>query len=578
MKMFTRALLCFLLLTISRGYAQETFAPLLTENTVAFVHVDFSKVELDTVKETAQKAGEDFLRMLGFDDRSFQATARELSVELEKLDMLVRPTFNTITKELGIRELAIIFDMEILETNRGGGIVAVPWKNKTDKQFETLKKFLIDTLDAPPPVVDSFFKAGEFLILPLADQHSAEMVQEMVKGWLAKETPKESPILEALKSVSDKEIKCVVAIPEQARGMINSLPFPPDVPVEVRNFLSFAAQKIEWASTGVSLSPILGTEAPENADVLLTVKTPQKRDADMLRSMLESLIEYGVNFAQFAVMQESRGNDVQIPPLAFQFAKGFLRTLLPDVEEDKLIFRLKGNFGSVITTHTTVSVVGAAAALLLPAVQTSREAARRMQCSNHIKQITLAIHNYHDATGNLPPLYTVDANGKPLHSWRVLILPYLEQQALYDEIMSRPNEPWDSENNKRLHAMTPSVYRCPTNPNAGCVYSGIAGEGFVPATKTNSRGEHTFARITDGTSNTIAIIEIKEPFNWMDPTADITLDELVKGINVGRAGSFHPGGCNAALFDGSVRFISNTIDPATLRALGTCAGGETVGY
>jgi prepilin-type processing-associated H-X9-DG protein len=62
----------------------------------------------------------------------------------------------------------------------------------------------------------------------------------------------------------------------------------------------------------------------------------------------------------------------------------------------------------------------------------------------------------------------------------------------------------------------------------------------------------------------------------MDPTADITLDELVKGINVGRAGSFHPGGCNVALFDGSVRFISETIDKAILRALGDPRDGKAV--
>ena len=83
------------------------------------------------------------------------------------------------------------------------------------------------------------------------------------------------------------------------------------------------------------------------------------------------------------------------------------------------------------------------AGLLLPAVQAAREAARRMSCSNNIKQIGLAMQNYHTAYGTLPPAYTVDAQGRPLHSWRTLILPFIEQQALYGEIdLSKPwNDP-----------------------------------------------------------------------------------------------------------------------------------------
>jgi prepilin-type processing-associated H-X9-DG protein len=132
--------------------------------------------------------------------------------------------------------------------------------------------------------------------------------------------------------------------------------------------------------------------------------------------------------------------------------------------------------------------------------------------------------------------------------------------------------------NKQFHDKMPNVFKCPSHPGKSCTYSAIAGEGFVPATKANSMGEHTFARITDGTSNTLAVVEVKEGFCWMDPTADITLDELAKGINQGRVGSFHPGGINVGLFDGAVRFISPMIDVKILRALGTCAGGESMNF
>jgi prepilin-type processing-associated H-X9-DG protein len=185
----------------------------------------------------------------------------------------------------------------------------------------------------------------------------------------------------------------------------------------------------------------------------------------------------------------------------------------------------------------------------------------------------LALHNYSDIHDAFPPLYTVDANGKPLHSWRVLILPLMEQAALYSDI--RLNEPWDSAYNKQFHDRMPAVFQCPANPKMGCCYSGIAGELFVPASRANLMTGNCLSAVIDGASNTLAIVEVQEPFNWMDPMADITLDELAKGINTGRVGSNHAGGCNVGFVDGTVRFFREAIDKAVLRAMGTIAGGES---
>jgi len=565
-------LLCFVLLTISRAVAQETFAPLITENCVAFIHVDFRKVEVDTVRASLQKAGEDFMKGLAFDDRSFKATARELTVELEKLDILVRPHYEKITKELGITELAVIADLSLLEKGIYSVLVA-PWKGKTDEDLQKLLAFMPES-----EYKEAYLSVGDFLFVAFPNfsiipQKNPLAEKQILAEWIKNAAEnKDAPILAALKSVSDAEIKIAITAPDQVRTMLKTAPLPPDVPLEVRNFLLYAAQKIQWVSASISLSDLLGGDPSKNANVLMTVKMAKPADARMIYGLLESLIDLSVNAAQFGMkMQEELEFD--IPPLAFQFGKGMLRTFLPDVEDDMLVFRVKGDFGvgGLAQAHMAISVAGTGVALLLPAVQAAREAARRMQCLNHIKQIVFAIHNFHDARNALPPLYTVDANGKPLHSWRVHILPYIEQVALYE--MIRRDEPWDSEHNKQFHDRMPAVYVCPSNPNQGCTYVGIAGEGFTPA-KVEGR-ERTFAAIADGLSNTLMIIEVKEGFCWMDPTADITLDELVKGINVGgRAGSFHPGGCNIGMFDGSVRFLQQTVDKASLRALGTIAGGE----
>ena len=313
MKNLPRIFLCLLLLTIGRAYAQETFAPLISENCVAFVHVDFNKVELDDAKNTLQKTGEDLLKELGFDDKSRTATLRDLAIELEKLEAIVRPVFDTITKEIGIREYAVITDLEIVTTGRGTGVLAVPWKNKTPGQLEALVKLLDSTGD--PSLSKALFKAGDFLLMPIAD--GPEVVQEIVQGWIAQGGTKESPILEALQSVAGKEIKFAAAIPDQMRAMIRNFPLPPDMPVEIRNLLTFAAQRVQWASTSASLAPLLGGEVTKDTDIQMTVKMARPTDANMVRNMLESSIDMGVNMWRFSMEQEMSNQEFQIPPLMY---------------------------------------------------------------------------------------------------------------------------------------------------------------------------------------------------------------------------------------------------------------------
>src|SRR5262249_21734482 len=83
---------------------------------------------------------------------------------------------------------------------------------------------------------------------------------------------------------------------------------------------------------------------------------------------------------------------------------------------------------------------------LITAVAQVRVATRRMQSTNNLKQIALAMHSYHDTMGRFPPAIVRDKEGKPLYSWRVLLLPYLEQQNLYNQF--KLDEPWDSEHNR----------------------------------------------------------------------------------------------------------------------------------
>ncbi|MDB5352566.1 MAG: hypothetical protein JWN86_3813 [Planctomycetota bacterium] len=223
-------------------------------------------------------------------------------------------------------------------------------------------------------------------------------------------------------------------------------------------------------------------------------------------------------------------------------------------------------------TLSSPATAGVAVALLLPAVQSAREAARRSQCVNNLKQIGLALHNYEGANEALPPAAIRDKNGKALLSWRVAILPYLEQQALYNEF--HLDEPWDSDHNKPLIARMPAVYHCPSRtvvPGQGTTtYRVFTGKGGLFDVPTGTR----FADVLDGLSNTIAVAEFKEAVNWTQPD-EVPVDADGAAI-AARLGSNHPGGFSALFADGSVHFLKFTIDKATLRAIITRAAGEVV--
>lgn len=216
-----------------------------------------------------------------------------------------------------------------------------------------------------------------------------------------------------------------------------------------------------------------------------------------------------------------------------------------------------------------ILVILALVALLLPAVGAAREAARRVQCSNNVKQIVLAMYNYQDAYGSFPPAYTVDANGKKLHSWRTLILPYLEQDALFRQI--NLNEPWDSPSNAPFAQMAGKVFHCPSHAagDLGSSYVLVVGPKTI---FDGNKGKKLF-EITDGTSNTVMVVEWPGANkNWMEPT-DLDLNLFVQGAGTG---GHHKGTFTAGFADGSVRSLSSTTDPGTRQAMGTAAGGEVL--
>ena len=199
----------------------------------------------------------------------------------------------------------------------------------------------------------------------------------------------------------------------------------------------------------------------------------------------------------------------------------------------------------------------------------AQQAAAGAQGNNRLKQIGLALHNYHDTFRMLPPAENpkhFNAEGKPHLSWRVHILPFLGQAELFKQF--HLDEPFDSPHNSPLSEKMPDLFKSPGVVNP--VYTtivGFSGEGALFSGK-----KVTFANVADGTSNTIAVIECRPdkavvwtkpedlPFNPADPLMGV--------------GPIPPEGLRVVLVDGSVRTLPANISAEVLKALITIAGGE----
>jgi prepilin-type N-terminal cleavage/methylation domain-containing protein len=299
---------------------------------------------------------------------------------------------------------------------------------------------------------------------------------------------------------------------------------------------------------------------------------------------------------------------------------------------------------TLVEVLVVIAIIGILVALLLPAIQAAREAARRTQCNNRLKQIAVGLHNYHDTIGRLPFATVCNINGAdPGHggngnarqSWFHMIMPYVEQQAYYDEIKpliearSFPGG-WNPQ-----AFVIIDTFMCPSDPvnpkttNQGfhgnyipCHGSTDAGSGagvtngmFYPRSRTR------LTDILDGTTNTVMLGEIRLQIDGITvaegvgnvicnqphdlrgryhntyhgnatfttmrspntPVGDTsqycagTTKVPCRACNTNaeiHARSWHPGGVQVALGDASVRFIGDSIDQVVFQAMGTIAGGE----
>jgi hypothetical protein len=391
-------------------------------------------------------------------------------------------------------------------------------------------------------------------------------------AYLAKAPAKAGPLAPALKLAAGGE-KVLVASAD-----VSALPLPPDafdaVPPEVRPIL-----KAKQLTIAVDLGADARLDvraAYADATAAADAEKGMKALADMGRKELAKMKKEMEDKLYDPKLKTPRPAADLPEAVATVFALGALNRLDETLADPKLITRDKTELALAVPMPKELlavvgGVVSLGAAVALPAIQSLRGAAGRTQSGNNLKQIGLAIHNFHQDTGRLPA-DILDKNGKPLLSWRVEILPYIQQTNLYEKF--KLDEPWDSKNNAEWSKILVKTFMSPNaTPPAQfewgmTSYRGIVGPGA--AFETGKKLQLT--DFTDGTANTIVAIETNEWVPWAKP-GDFPFDPnkpLPKIV---------PAGANKDVFqalfaDGSVRVISTAVSEKTLKAAFTRNGGE----
>ena len=332
--------------------------------------------------------------------------------------------------------------------------------------------------------------------------------------------------------------------------IVGALPDPDEIPepfhdlLEIPNLIDYVFAEVDFAADSSSQLRVVAVDhsAAQRIDAII------KQAIDLGQSMIMGEI---ANQMQ-GESPEIRQSFIQYSERIVDYLKG---SVVPKVDGRELVFQGEGH-----SQISSISTIGVLIGMLLPAVQQVREAARRTQSINNLRQIVLASHNHESALRRFPG-NIMSEGGKPLLSWRVAILPYLDELELYKAF--HLNEPWDSEHNVALLDRMPLIFQNPNTSNAGgkTLYLGLDG----PDSVFEDGGGIGMSEITDGISRTIFCLEADEAsaVEWTRPR-DLSFDPYHPMTGLG---SLRPAGFATAFCDGSVRTLATITDQEILRQL-----------
>jgi hypothetical protein len=355
-----------------------------------------------------------------------------------------------------------------------------------------------------------------------------------VEGLNAKPRPE---VVMAFQSATKAPLQLVLAPSEEHRRVVRET--LPQFPRPWENVTGQTiSEGVQWAALSINGVPNIRAE--------LLVESKDEEAAQQLRKMFSTSLQ---QLAEVPALKEMLPN-----------AKQLFASIKPTQSGNRVRIKLTED------QQTVEAILKPLAA----SITAARASAKRMQSTNNLKQIALAMHVYHEKNKHFPAPASYDANGKPLLSWRVHLLPYLDQKALYDQF--KLDEPWDSEHNKRLAMTIPRQFVDPRYaPQPGkTTYLLPIGKGTVFGQPDGM----SLRQIRDGSANTLMVVSAT-PDNavlWTKPVdLNVTEADPKKGL-VDEHHDYFLG----ALCDGSVRVFVKSIDPKTLQLLLGANDGQPV--
>ncbi len=412
---------------------------------------------------------------------------------------------------------------------------------------------------------------------------SAAGVAEFVKKQTADGKQPDGPLTAALQLAAKGGRHVMAALNLKQSGLLNDLRFD-QIPEDARELLPhlIALSRAESVAVGLAFT---------DEDSRLDIRASYKNEADAtaaengvkpvtayLRTKLDDPKKSLQELLKGEPGQPTPRPTRELPQAALALAGLGALNRLDDYLANPPVKREGMELVATIempgTGGTLLAAAPVAVGLLLPSVQKVREAAQRMSGINNLKMMGLGMHSYHDAYNHLPQPGTLDKKPKagefgPGLSWRVHLLPYLDEDELYK--LFNFNEPWDGPTNKLLIERMPKIYVSPmaVAPAGQTFYKSFVGNGAImePGEKTR------FSSVTDGLSNTLLVIDGGAPVIWTKPD-DVAFTKDLKPMDLALLGNPR---VNVLLGDGSVRTIDlSKMSKEVLDAMITRAGGEVV--
>ena len=521
-------------------------APLVDEQTYLIVHINLKEVEFDKILEKT---------IMFFESELMSHNENIDASAMTRIRMNLVRSYNHIVREFreirerlvndaGVDDIFLVAYTDMI--SQVPFVLAAESKDKTAEQRKAFARIVKGAF----PIM---FPDHGFMIAATPNTLAGrDEVEAKFRARIKDIKPVGKPYLKLAFSQQEGNAITVVAIlPPDISAKITSIPRSGNAPNRLLDLAKFASERLQWVTAGINVQN-------ESAQVILQAKT--NKAANEVIAAVKGTTD--LVFKDSRENPSTRLTPAQLADRLKKVSEQFSPVLKDDTQLVLMIDRSK----TVAFELTMFQLV-----LWLKNAQAFTWA---NQCSFNLKTISFAINKYREEKGEYPPAWTTDPLGKPLHSWRVLILPYLDEEDLYKSI--RLDEPWDSEHNRQFHTKMPTIFRCPAcvaATNSTTTYAMIVG----PDTFHEGPKALKIDELTDSADATIQIVERKNAITWMKPE-EILQADAYKGVGVDRGiGSNHPRpGAHAVFFDSTVRYIVDQVPLVTLRGIISQRGGEKI--